>query len=286
MNKVSATRTAAVSRYAGKTLNYIALSALAVLFLWPFAWLASGSLKSNVEFKAFPPKLFGTSIRWDNYASVFTYQPFARQYLNSVIVLVAVCALTAVVSAASGYAFARIRVPGANLIFLVLLSGLFMPVEATILPLYRLVSSLGWIDTLTPLIVISGVVTSAPIGMFIMRQAYASVPGEFADAASVDGAGRFRVFAGIYTPMVMPSISAVIIYTAWQSWNQFLEPLLFLRSADKLTVPVALTHYEDLAGPLWGVQSAAAVLSVLPVILLFLMAQRQVIAGLTEGGIK
>lgn len=267
-------------------LRYLGLSVVAAVFLAPFIWMVSGSLKSDAEFKAFPPTLFGKEIRWDNYARVFELQPFAQQYMNSVFVLVSVCALTVVIAAGAGYAFARTSMRGGNLVFLVLLSGMFIPIEATILPLYRMVVALGWVDTLIPLIVISGAVTATPIAAFIMRQAFASLPPEFGEAALVDGAGRWRTFAQIYLPMVTPSIAAVVIYTAWLSWNQFLEPLLFLRSSEMLTVPVALTHFEDMAGPLWGVQAAAATMSVVPVILIFLFAQKQVVSGLTEGGIK
>lgn len=266
--------------------RYLALTAVSLVFLAPFVWMASGSLKTDAEFKAFPPSLFGEEMRWDNYAKVFTLQPFAAQYANSVIVLVLVCILTIALSTAAGYAFARVKMRGGNLVFLVLLSAMFIPIEATILPLYRLVVALGWIDTLVPIVIISGVVTSAPIATFIMRQAFISLPGDFGEAARVDGAGRWRTFLQIYTPMVRPSVAAVVIYTAWISWNQFLEPLLFLRSSERLTVPVALTHFEDMSGPLWGVQAAAATLSVLPVIIIFMFAQKQVVAGLTEGGIK
>jgi len=266
--------------------RYLALSAVSLVFLAPFVWMASGSLKTDAEFKAFPPTLFGSELRWDNFVRVFQLQPFGAQYLNSIVVLLLVCALTIVISTAAGYAFARVRMPAGNLVFLVLLSAMFIPIEATILPLFRMVVALGWIDTLTPVIVISGVISSAPIATFIMRQAFVSLPDEFGEAARVDGAGRWRTFLQIYAPMVRPSVASVLIYTAWISWNQFLEPLLFLRSTERLTVPVALTHFEDMAGPLWGVQSAAATLSVLPVVVLFLLAQRQVVAGLTEGGIK
>lgn len=278
------------SRRLGKRLraagSYVVLSVIALIFLGPFIWMASGSLKTDAEFKSFPPTLFGRELRWENFAGVFQLQPFGLQYLNSVIVLVAVCALTVVISTAAGYAFAKVRMPGSGAIFIVLLSGIFIPIEATILPLFRLVSALGWLDSLVPLIIITATVSTAPIATFIMRQAFVALPAEFSEAARIDGAGRFRVFLQIYAPMARPSIAAAVVYTAWLSWNQFLEPLLFLRTEERLTVPVALTHFEDMAGPLYGIQAAAATLSVLPVIIVFLLAQKQVVAGLTEGGVK
>lgn len=275
-----------IARHVGIVARYVVLFVVALAFLTPFLWMAGGALKTDAEFKAFPPSFFPSEPRWENFVSVFELQPFGMQYTNSVLVLVIVCALTVVISSAAGYAFARIRMPGSEILFLVFLTGIFIPIEATILPLFRLVSALGWVDSLVPLIVITSTVSCAPIATFIMRQAFAALPSGFSDAAKIDGAGRWCIFLRIYTPMVRPSIAAAVVYTAWISWNLFLEPLLFLRSEKNLTITVALTHYEDMAGPLWSVQAAAATLSVLPVILVFLFAQKQVVSGLTEGGLK
>src|SRR5699024_1027591 len=122
---------------------------------------------------------------------------------------------------------------------------------------------------------------------FVMRQAFLTMPADFEDAAAIDGSGRWRTMLQIYLPLARPSLASVVVLACWYSWNQFLEPLIYLRSPEKLTVPVALTHYEDpIAGPLWGVQMAATTLSVIPVLLVFFFAQRHVVAGLTAGGLK
>lgn len=120
-----------------------------------------------------------------------------------------------------------------------------------------------------------------------MRQAFLTLPAEFEEAATIDGSSRLRTMLQIYFPLARPSLASVVVLACWYSWNQFLEPLIYLRSPEKLTVPVALTHHEDpLAGPLWGVQMAATTLSIIPVLLVFFFAQRHVVSGLTAGGLK
>jgi multiple sugar transport system permease protein len=268
-------------------VKYLILSLVVVIVIFPFLWMVSGSLKGNNEVLSYPPTLLPETFRWENYAEVFTFQPFAQQFLNSLIVMATVCAITLCVSTMAGYAFARVPVKGASVIFLVLLTGIFIPGEATIVPLYRMVTALGWINTLTPLIVLTSFVTTAPIATFVMRQSFLSLSPEYGEAATIDGAGRWRIFLQVYLPMVRPSMAAVIVLTTFYSWNEFLGPLVFLRSSPNFTVPLAIAQYQDpFSGPLWGVQLAAATLSVLPVLVVFFFAQKHVVAGLTAGGLK
>ena len=135
-------------------LRYLLLLVVLVIVLGPFLWMVTGSLKGNNEVLSFPPTFFPDVLRFDNYVEVFRYQPFANQFVNSIVVLVAVVAITLVVSTMAGYAFARVRIPGASIIFLVLLMGIYIPAESTLVPLYRMAASFGWIDTLIPLILI------------------------------------------------------------------------------------------------------------------------------------
>jgi multiple sugar transport system permease protein len=268
-------------------VKYLLLCFVVVLVIFPFLWMVSGSLKGNNEVLSYPPTFIPQVIRWENYAEVFVFQPFAQQFLNSVIVMTLVCAITLCVSTMAGYAFARVPVKGASIIFLILLTGIFIPGEATIVPLYRMVTAFGWIDSLTPLIVITSFVTTAPVATFVMRQSFLSLSPEYGEAATIDGAGRWRTFLQVYLPMVRPSMAAVIVLTTFYSWNEFLGPLIFLRSRPNFTVPLAIAQYEDpFSGPLWAVQLAAATLSVIPVLVVFFIAQKHVVAGLTAGGLK
>ncbi|MGO1768996.1 MAG: carbohydrate ABC transporter permease [Microbacterium sp.] len=278
------TRTPRAVRRGG---SYLLLVVISLVVIAPILWMVSASLKSPSEILRYPPTLIPEDVRWDNFARIFELQPFAQQFLNSVVIMVLVAALTLLLSIPAGYALGRVRPVAAGAIFLVLLSAMFIPPEATIIPLFRFASALGWVDTHYPLVIFTAVLTTAPIATFVMRQAFLTLPAEFEEAATIDGAGRLRTMWQICFPLVRPSIASVVVLACWYSWNQFLEPLVYLRSPGMLTVPVALTRYEDpFAGPLWGVQMAATTLSVIPVLLVFFFAQRHVVSGLTAGGLK
>lgn len=266
---------------------YAFIFVVCFMIIAPVLWMVSASLKPVNEVLDYPPSLLPSALHWENYAKVFSLQPFGSQLFNSIFIMAAVCLLTLAVSVTAGYALARIKPRGSAFLFIFILSGIFMPPEALIIPLYKFASNFGWIDTHWPLIIFTTFFTSAPIATFVMRQAFIQLPREFGEAAIVDGASRSRVFLGVYTPMVRPSIAAVVVLSAWYSWNQYLEPLVYLRSTDKFTAPLALTQFNDpFAGPLWNVQMAATTISILPMVVLFIFAQRHVIAGLTAGGLK
>lgn len=267
--------------------SYVLLTLVSLLFLGPVLWMLSGSLKSINEILRFPPTILPETFRWENYLQVFTLQPFGRQFLNSVLVMALVCVLTLLVSIPAGYALARVRPAGAAVIFVVLLCGVFIPPEAVIVPLFQAAAALGWVNTYLPLVIFTSMLSTAPVAMFILRQAFLTLPAEFEEAAVLDGASRWRTMSQVFLPLVRPSIASAVVFTAWFSWNQFLEPLVYLRSQELLTVPVALTLFEDpLAGPRWDVQMAATTISVVPVLIVFLIAQRHVVSGLTAGGLK
>lgn len=281
-------RTDSAPRHAAKTsVRYLVLAVVSLLLIGPVLWMVSASFKSINEILVFPPSILPDHFRWDNYARIFELQPFGRQFGNSLLVMAAVCVLTVALSLPAGYALARVRPVASSIIFVVLLSGIFLPPEATIIPLFLLASKLGWINTLWPLIVFTAVLTTTPIATFIMRQAFLTLPAEFDEAATIDGAGRMRTMLQISTPLVRPSLASVVVISCWYSWNQFLEPLVYIRDVNLLTVPVALTRFTDTYGqPLWNVQMAATTLSILPVLLVFFFAQRHVVAGLAAGGLK
>lgn len=275
------------SRTAKRGASYLLLTVVSLLFVGPILWMVSGSLKSINEILLYPPTVIPNVFRWDNYAKIFQLQPFLRQFGNSIVVMAAVCVLTVLLSVPAGYALAKVRPIASSLLFIILLSGIFLPPEATIVPLFLFASKLGWMNTLWPLIVFTAVLTTTPIATFIMRQAFLTLPGEFGEAATIDGATRLRTMLQIFLPLVRPSLASVVVISCWYSWNQFLEPLVYIRDVDLLTVPVALTHFTDpYGGPLWNVQMAGTTLSVLPVLIVFLFAQKHVIAGLTAGGLK
>nr|WP_116951678.1 carbohydrate ABC transporter permease [Jiangella endophytica] len=263
------------------------LGVLAVPFVFPTWWMVTASFKPMSEILRIPPTLWPSAPTTEAYGQVFDLQPFAQQYWNSMYIAALVTVGTIAVSSMAGYAFARIRFPGANLLFGVVLIGLLVPAEVTIVPLFRLVNWAGLIDTHWPLIVIPIIGAPSVLATFIMRQYFLTLPTELEEAARMDGLSRAGIFRRIAFPLARPAVAAVAIFTFLHSWNLFLEPLVFLSSRENFTLPLALTQYVDAyGGPMWNVQLAATTLTVLPVLGVFLLAQRQFVEGLANTGLK
>ncbi len=268
-------------------LFYFGLLLLAVPFIFPFWWMATSSLKTYKEIFAYPPTLLPGSWHFENFITAFTYQPFARQYLNSLYISLVVTAGVLVISSLSGYAFARINFKGRNFLFVLLLSSLMMPPEVTIIPNYLIMNKLGWTNTHIPLIIIPILGAGGVFATFMMRQFFISLPKDMEDAAKIDGLGWWGIFWKIGLPLAKAPLSAVAIITFLNSWNSFLEPLIYLNDTKKYTIPLALTGYIDAYGaPMWSVQMAATTLSVLPVLIFFILAQQQVVESFAMSSVK
>ncbi|MEU4565190.1 carbohydrate ABC transporter permease [Micromonospora sp. NPDC023956] len=270
-----------------KVALYGALCLLAVPFVFPTWWMVTSSVKPIGDIFAFPPSLVPTEFSFSAYRRVFELQPFARQYLNSAYIAAVVTAGTLAVSALAGYAFARIRFRGQQVLFVVVLVGLLIPSEVTIVPLFRIFNSWGMVDTHWPLILVPVLGAPSVLATFIMRQFFIALPAELEEAARVDGLGRFATFWRIALPLARPALGAVAIFTFLHSWNLYLEPIVFLSSPEKFTLPQALTQFVDAyGGPMWDVQLSAASMTAIPVLVIFVIAQRQFIEGLAHTGLK
>jgi multiple sugar transport system permease protein len=282
----SRSRALALPRWA-KIALYAVMTVLAIPFLFPTWWMVTASLSPANDVYSRSPKLFPTHPLWSDYQQVFELQPFAHQYLNSLYIAALVTVGTLAVSALSGYAFARIRFPGANALFFVVLTGMLVPAEVTIVPLFRMVQQLGLIDTHWPLIIIPIFGAPSVLGTFVMRQFFLALPNELEEAGRLDGLGRFGLFRRIAVPLARPALAAVAIFTFLRTWDSYLEPLVYLSSKDKFTLPLALTQYTDAyGGNIWNIQLAATTLTVIPVLAVFVVAQRQFVAGLAQTGLK
>ncbi|GEK85598.1 carbohydrate ABC transporter permease [Microbacterium aerolatum] len=265
----------------------VLLAVISIPFILPTWWMATSSLKPMSEILRKVPTLWPENPSFDAYGAVFRLQPFAQQYWNSLYIAVIVTVGTLLVAAMAGYAFARIRFPGANALFLIVLVGLLVPSEVTIVPLFRLVNGMGLINTHWPLIVIPIFGAPAVLSIFIMRQFFLGLPTELEEAGRMDGLGRWGIFWRIAFPLSRPALAAVAIFTFLKSWNLYLEPIVYLSSKDMFTLPQALTQYVDAyGGPMWNVQLAATTLTVVPVLLVFLFAQKQFVQGLAHSGLK
>lgn len=265
----------------------VSLCLVALPFVFPFIWMVSGAVKGQAEIFAPGLSLLPEIWRWDNFPEVFRYQPFARQYFNSVYIALVVTVLTLFVSSLAGYALARIRFAGSGLLLLVLISALMMPEEVTIIPNFFLMRDLGLMNTHMPLILLPVFGSQGVMSTFLMRQYFKAIPKELEESARMDGLSRFGIFWKVAVPLSRPALAAVGIITFLFSWNLFLEPLVFLSDIELFTLPLALSNFTDAYGlPLWHLQMAATTLAVIPILIVYIVAQRQIVESFALSGVK
>lgn len=266
---------------------YSLLLIIAIPFIFPTWWMFTASLKPIEEVFAFPASLIPNDFQISNYAEVFRLQPFLRQYWNSMFIAVIVTIISVTISTMGGYAFARINFKWRSKLFVILLSALLMPAEVTLIPIFRLMVNAGLSDSFFPIILIPAFGAHAVVGLFLMRQFFLDFPTELEEASEIDGLSRWKVFTKIALPLSGPALASLAIISFLYSWNLFLEPLVFLTEPNKYTLPVVLPQFTDTYGaPIFNVQLAATSLSVIPVMIVFIMAQRHFIRGITMTGLK
>lgn len=270
-----------------RVLLIVLCAVVSIPFVFPTWWMITSSFKPINEIFAFPPTLFPQHPTIQPYIDALTLQPFALQYFNSMYIAVVVTIATMLFSAMAGYAFARVRFPGANLLFLVVLAGLLVPSEVTIVPLFQMFNNLGLINTHWPLLLVSTFGAPSVLATFIMRQFFITLPVELEEAATLDGLSRAGIWWRISMPLAKSALAAVAIFTFLHTWNLYLEPTVYLQSPELFTLPQALTRYTDAyGGQQWNVQLAAATMTAVPVLIVFLLAQRQFVEGLSQTGLK
>ena len=266
---------------------YSLLLVISIPFIFPTWWMFTASLKPIEEVFAFPASLIPNDFQISNYAEVFRLQPFLRQYWNSMFIAILVTIISVTISTMGGYAFARISFKWRSKLFVILLSALLMPSEVTLIPIFRLMVNAGLSDSFFPIILIPAFGAHAVVGLFLMRQFFLDFPNELEEAAEIDGLSRWKVFTKIALPLSGPALASLAIISFLYSWNLFLEPLVFLTEPNKYTLPVVLPQFTDTYGaPIFNVQLAATSLSVIPVMIVFIMAQRHFIRGITMTGLK
>ena len=270
-----------------KIALYGLMCVLLIPFVFPTWWMVTSSVKPISDIFAFPPDLWPRRFDFTTYQKVFELQPFAQQYWNSAYIAALVTIGTMIISSMAGYAFARIKFPFANTIFMIVLLGLLIPSEVTIVPLFQMFLKWGMINTHWPLILVPIFGAPSVFATFVMRQFFIALPGELEEAARVDGLGRFKIFWLIALPLAKPALGAVAIFTFLHSWNLYLEPIVFLSSTNMFTLPQALTQFTDAyGGAMWNIQLAAATMTAIPVLLVFIVAQKQFVEGLAHTGLK
>lgn len=270
-------------------LLYAALIGTSLLMIGPFYWALSTSFKPSGDVFASPPKWIPNPWTLGNYREVFTLLPFGRYFLNSVIVTASVVGLNVVFDTSAAYAFAKLRFPGRNVLFFMLLITLMVPFQVNLIPLYRIMVKLHDIspalgtDTLSALILPSMIQV---FGIFLMRQFIASIPDEILESARMDGASEFRILRSVIFPLAAPGMATLAIFTFLGAWNDFLWPLLVTNTPSSQTLQVGLALLARRNTVNWGDTMAGTALVAAPMILVFLLLQRRFIEGLTAGSVK
>jgi multiple sugar transport system permease protein len=275
-----------VFQYAGELLIWAFLIGMALIEFAPISWMFSTSLRDPKTSYNLPPDFWPTAFYWQNYVAVLTSPDiqFLLFFWNSLKIAVLITAAQLLTCSMAAFAFARLRFPGRDFLFFAFLASMMVPWTVIMVPTFIIVKNLGLMNTHWALILPA--LTSA-FGVFLLRQQFMTLPGELMDAAKIDGAGYFRIFWQVMLPLIGPGLSALGIFTFLASWNNFLGPLLYLRDWEKYTFPIAIVLLEGYMGT--GNRAhvlAGIMISIFPVLLFFLVAQRFVIRGIAMTGLK
>jgi multiple sugar transport system permease protein len=261
----------------------IVLFLLACSMLIPFIWMISTSLMSELEVYQFPPKFLPTSWRWSNFIEAMTLQPFGRFFLNSAIVAAASVIGQLIFCSMAAYAFARLPFRGREKLFALYLSTMMIPAIVTIIPAFLIINAFGWMNTYWALFTPT---LSSVWGIFLLRQFFQTIPKDLEDAARVDGASEFTIFWKIVMPLSKPALATLAIFAFMGSWKDFLWPLIVTNRNDMRTVEVGIANFSSLYTTDWPHQMAAAVIVMLPIIVVFIFAQKYFVRGITLTGLK
>jgi multiple sugar transport system permease protein len=263
---------------------YTVLTLVSMIMILPLWWMINTSLKDPT--KVFTFQFIPHPFRWRNYLDVLNSTPFHLYYFNSIYIAILTTTGVLFFASLAGYAFARMRFPGRNILFLCLLSTMMIPTEIITIPLFLLMKNLGLVDTHVPLIVIPMLGPSGVFGVFVMRQYFLAIPYELEEAAKMDGCSHIRIFFQIMVPLAKPALATLTIFTFLTSWNEFYEPLIYINSHDLMTIPLALARFTDEVGTHWERLMSASVMATVPLLIVFFFAQKQFIEGISMTGGK
>jgi ABC-type glycerol-3-phosphate transport system permease component len=266
-------------------LTYLVLLPGALMALAPFFWLVSTALKEPSQIYALPPIWIPNPLRWQNFVEGWTALPFTRYALNTALIAAAVTIGEVLSCSIVAFGFARLRAPGRDFLFTLVLATLMIPFQVTMIPSFILFKHLGWINTFLPLIVPFWLAKSG-FAIFLLRQFFLTLPRELDDAARIDGAGTFRIFWQILLPLTRPALASVAIFSIVYNWNDFLAPLIYLTSRDNRTLSLALRAFQTDYLQSLHLLMANSLVTLLPLLLLFFFAQRYFIQGIATTGIK
>jgi len=256
----------------------------ALAMVLPFLWMISTSLKSQGEAMTYPPVWIPRPALWSNYVDVVQSFPFELFGLNSLKIALLGTLGQLISTSLAAYAFARMKFPGRNVLFVLLLATLMIPSHVTMIPTFLLFNALGWFNTHYPLFVPAWF--GGAFGTFLVRQFFQTIPMDYNDAAAIDGAGHFRIFTSIYIPLAKPVLATLSLFTFMNHWNEFLLPVIYLTDQDKMTLTVGLSFFRLQYNTLYHYLMAGTVLSTIPIFVLFVVLQKYFVQGIVMSGLK
>lgn len=270
-------------RRLGKFVVYALLILLAVIMLIPFIWMLSASLKFNKDIFVIPFAWIPKNPQFRNYVDIWKKIPLARFTLNTAKLTVIVTLLQLFTSSFAAYAFAKLQFRGRNVLFLAYVATIAVPWQVYMVPQFMFMRSLGLADTHLAIIILQAF---SAFGVFLMRQFYEGIPDSLCEAARIDGMNEYQIYAQIMLPLSKPALSTLIIFTFVNTWNDFLGPLIYLTSESKKTLQIGLKMFISQYSAEYGLIMAASVLSLIPVLVVFLALQKYFVAGITTGAVK
>ena len=271
-------------KLARRTILYGVLILLGLVFTLPLIWMISTSLKEQGQVFQFPPRWIPDPVRWDNYAEATRRAPLWRWLTNTAVITLLATAGNVVTASLCAFGFARLRFPGRDVLFVLLLSTMMLPPVVTIVPRFIMFRTVGWNDSFLPLIVPAFFGVNA-FNIFLVRQYYLTIPLDLDEAAKIDGASSWRVWWNILVPVSAPVLIAVAIFSFVHYWNDFLDPLVFLHSEPMKTLSLGLRAFINPNDASWHITMAASMWLILPMILIFFLGQRHFIQGAAMSGI-
>ncbi|QWB96244.1 carbohydrate ABC transporter permease [Mycoplasmatota bacterium] len=265
---------------------HVVLIALSFVFLFPFLWMLFTALKTPQELLQGTQAFFPTDPQWSNFITAVQSIPFFLYLKNSLIIVVLVMIGTIFSATTAAYAFAKLQWKGRDKWFIVMLATLMIPIQVILIPTYILYAKIGWLGTRLPLIVPAFFGGGAAFYIFLLRQFFKGIPKELSESAIIDGANHFQIFTKIMLPLTKPAIITVALFTFMATWNDYFGPLIFLSNPEHWTLALGLRAFQSQFGGRFDLMMAAAILIMLPTLIIFFIAQKSFIEGITFTGIK
>lgn len=284
LRRVSVWQSRRIRQTISKVISHTILIIGAIIMIVPFIWMLSTSFKAPGRTFVYPPEWIPRPFVWQNYLEMWQALPFSQFFLNSIKIATLSTIGQLLTCSMGAFAFSILKFKGRDFLFLVLIATLMIPYQVTLIPTFILFSKIGWVGTHLPLWVPA--FWGGAFGTFLLRQFYLTIPIDLAESARIDGANIFQIFTHIYLPLSKPAMATLGIFTFMWSWNDLLNPLIYVSELKQLTLTVGLSFFQNQYGGKWTLMMAGAVVSILPILLIFFFAQKYFIQGIAMTGIK